>query len=152
MSSQSSTIKRKVKVASASLVLIFALSNNLTSSFMTPYHHLRQRSARTSGSSCSQKGNNHKNGRNKDGAHDSFVVWGAKNPNLSAKSKIVDSALVQRIRLGCTYKGKGTHAAKLMLEKEKDIPSHRGVFVGFKVTKEEFKRLKSANPSDYIDD
>mmetsp|Transcript_8367 Transcript_8367/g.10754 ORF Transcript_8367/g.10754 Transcript_8367/m.10754 type:complete len:143 (+) Transcript_8367:259-687(+) len=142
MSSQSSTIKRKVKVASASLVLIFALSNNLTSSFMTPYHHLRQRSARTY---------NHKNGRSKDGAHDSFV-WGAKNPNLSAKSKIVDSALVQRIRLGCTYKGKGTHAAKLMLEKEKDIPSHRGVFVGFKVTEEEFKRLKSANPSDYIDD
>jgi len=119
---------------------------------MTPYHHLRQNSARTLGRSCSQIGNDRRSGRSKDGALDLFIVWGAKNPNLSAKSKIIDSTLVQRIRLGCPYKGKDTHAAKLMLENEKDIPSHRGVFVGFKVTKEEFKRLKSANPSDYIDD
>ena len=51
------------------------------------------------------------------------------------------SELERRIDEGINY--------KKSREKEAHEDRHQGIFCGYKVTKEEVSRLKSANPDDY---
>lgn len=64
------------------------------------------------------------------------------------------SELEERIRFGSSYEPIGVKNLRDCGDDDSDIddadvPTYKGVFCGFVVTKEETERLKSANPVDY---
>jgi len=70
------------------------------------------------------------------------VEW---EPMSELERRIEDGVNFEYIRPAVNYRQQQQQRQQHELE-EDDIPSARGVFVGYRFTDEEYKRLKSANP------